>query len=100
MTANFEKDLPLLAIEGSLRLNLRSYDMTAWDFGGSNSADANNGERRGGEEPKDNADEEIPDYGQAEQLGEEEFDAGGAHCIVFKWNGLGWVFKMILKARL
>jgi hypothetical protein len=100
MTADFEKDEPRLAIKGSLQLNLRSYDMTPWDFGGSKSGEANNGGESGGEKAIQNdEDAEIPDFGQIERIGEEEFNAAGAHCIVFKWNGLGWVSTVLLKAR-
>ena len=36
-------------------------------------------------------DEEIPDYGQGDRIGQDTFEDLGAHCIVFKWNGLGCV---------
>ena len=97
MTANFEKDLPLLTIKGSLRLDLRSYELQEWDFGGNKSAEereAGNedglvGGGVGGDSGEANVEEEIPDYGQSDRLGEEVFDDKGAHCIIFKWNGRG-----------
>ena len=69
MTVNFEKDQPWLIIaRESLKLNLRSYNLTEWEDVG-----------------------EDPDWGQADVLGEDwESPSKGAHCIRLNWNGLGW----------
>jgi hypothetical protein len=69
MTVNFEKDQPWLIIpKESLKLNLRSYDLTEWEDVGDN-----------------------PDWGLDKVLDEDwESPSKGAHCIRLKWNGLAW----------
>jgi hypothetical protein len=69
MTVNFEKDQPWLIIpKESLKLNLRSYDLTEWEDVGDN-----------------------PDWGLDKVLDEDwESPSKGAHCIRLNWNGLAW----------
>jgi len=66
LTVDFERDQPWLVIKKDVKVNLTSYALSEWQDKG---VDA--------------------DLGVTAVLGEGWEDVG-AHCVLLRWNGLGW----------
>jgi len=66
LTVDFERDQPWLVIKKDVKVNLTSYALSAWQDKGVDG-----------------------DLGVTAVLGEGWEDVG-AHCVLLRWNGLGW----------